>query len=506
MMTDRVEEINQAIIAALHRCEENKAVDLQSVLYANQKHILQEVSEQDRSFDYKNVWLKRIRSQAEKLKISISEKQPSWKFVEEHTQGKSDSNEVAAIAPTSTSTSTPSSVPSSSTNPPTLKSKLSKADKDSALKLYEQLDPAKCWILEATKRRASAEDVEPWSVESQMKKFVETLNYIHPALSFILDVDDLNWAGYFNTEELEELRDFGDPIIREPPSDLKAKFAEMESLKSALEAYKFAQGIEHHPIEQPLLAWLFQTLITTAKFFIPGAKTNTKGFLETDRLYYLWSLVNTIYHNSGIEALGMEKTSISNAAALNCKRKLSAVEEIERERIGRRLDTIYTASDLEFGGLEAGANRDYTKEFHDSKLKLPMVLRDMLCAIVKHRSSILRKAHVLGYNVNGNGITMMDVDMPKGYVTRVRRTNELLYPTSSDDYTGRMLSLLELAAIGKAIVDDTLDLCTNARVGLSVSGAGSTLVPPSFVTTAAQNSPSTSSSKNSSKNKKNRTD
>ncbi|KAI9494031.1 hypothetical protein BDB00DRAFT_762546, partial [Zychaea mexicana] len=265
-------------------------------------------------------------------------------------------------------------------------------------KLYEQLDPAKCWILEATKRRALAENVESWSVESKMKEFVDTLNYVHPALSFILDVDDLNWETYFNTDELEELRTFGDPIIRELPSELKTKFFEMESLKTALEAYQFGQGIHHHPIEQPLLAWLSQTLMNTAKFFIPGAKTNTKGFLETDRLYYLWSLVNTIYHHSAVEALGSLPAIRSNRSQTsqpaNSKRKLSAVDEIEREKIGRRLDTIYTASDLEFGGLEAAANRDNTKEIHDAKLRLPMFLRDMLSAIV-------RKAHVLGYNVNG---------------------------------------------------------------------------------------------------------
>ena len=118
--------------------------------------------------------------------------------------------------------------------------------------------------------------------------------------------------------------------------------------------------------------------MTTAKFFIPGASTNVENFLESDSFYYFWSMVNTIHHNSDIEALGQvcgyysidyiltcsvkskEKTSKSNAAAKNAKRKLSAVEEIEREMIGRRLD-----------------------------------------AICNDRPSLLRGVHVVGYNLNG---------------------------------------------------------------------------------------------------------
>ncbi|KAI9484624.1 hypothetical protein BDB00DRAFT_774549, partial [Zychaea mexicana] len=96
-----------------------------------------------------------------------------------------------------------------------------------------------------------------------------------------------------------------------------------------------------------------------------------------------------------------EKTSTFHAKILNSKRKLSAVDEIEREKIGRRLDTIYIGRGIELGGLEVGPTKDNTKEFEDSMLKLPFVFKDMLSEIVSRRPSLLHKAHILGYNING---------------------------------------------------------------------------------------------------------
>ncbi|KAI9496563.1 hypothetical protein BDB00DRAFT_757983, partial [Zychaea mexicana] len=293
------------------------------------------------------------------------------------------------------SSSSPSS--SSSSTCPTLKTKLSTIDRDKVLKVYDALirDENTCWVLKATKRQATLEKKTLWSVKRKMREFVATLTYVHPTLLFILDMSDLNWVNYFNKEELEELKSSGQPILRCIHDELKPKFEQIENLKSALDAYNFRRLIDHHPIEQPLLAWLSQTLMQTATFFTPGARTPTQNMLESDKLYYLWSLLSTIHRNSGIEALGKEKTSTFHAKILNSKRKLSAVDEIEREKIGRRLDTIYSGRGIELGVLEAGPTKDNTKEFEE------FVFKDMLSEIVSRRPSLLHKAHVLGYNING---------------------------------------------------------------------------------------------------------
>ena len=94
-------------------------------------------------------------------------------------------------------------------------------------------------------------------------------------------------------------------------------------------------------------------------------------------------------------------TSEANAAALNGKRKLSAVESTENKKMGRRTDTIYKASGIELGCLEIGDRLDSTKEMKDSMIKLPIVLKDMLRAIVQDMPSIINQTHILGYNING---------------------------------------------------------------------------------------------------------
>ena len=94
-------------------------------------------------------------------------------------------------------------------------------------------------------------------------------------------------------------------------------------------------------------------------------------------------------------------TSEANAAALNGKRKLSAVDATNKKKMGRRTDTIYKASGVELGCLEIGHQVDSTKEMKDSMIKLPIVLKDMLCAIVQDIPNIINQTHILGYNING---------------------------------------------------------------------------------------------------------
>ncbi|KAG2218355.1 hypothetical protein INT45_012974 [Circinella minor] len=459
------------------------------------------------NFDYKAIWIKDIQNCADNLEIQLDKAKPKWKDIDNLLNKKRQDDSSALVK--SRSTLTP--VASSSFSPPsssssacsTLKTNLSTDDRDRVLELYDTLikDEDNCWVLKATKRQAILKNMKPQSVEAKMRKFVATLTYVHPSMSFVLDTNDLNWVDYFSKEELEELKSSGQPVLRHIDDELKAKFEEIEKLNSALDAYNFGRLIDHHPIEQPLLAWLSQTLMQTAKFFIPGTRTPVQNMLESDKLYYLWSFLNTIYHNSNIEALGKEKTSISNANSLNAKRKLSATEEIVREKIGRRLDTIYIGSGVELGGLEAGPTRNNTKEFEDSMMKLPLVFKDMLSEIASRRPSLLYKAHVLGYNINGNSVRLIDADVPGGHIVRIRRTDELKYPSNNDDYILKIISLLEIASYGKTIIDDTYSLCCKTRVPPSFS-SNSSILPPSFVPDNANRTQSSNSSGSGNKSRK----
>ena len=67
-------------------------------------------------------------------------------------------------------------------------------------------------------------------MKSEEKKRLLIKLLCSPALSFILDTDDLNWRDFFNPEEIKELRNYGEPVLRRIPDCMKLKLEEMEAL------------------------------------------------------------------------------------------------------------------------------------------------------------------------------------------------------------------------------------------------------------------------------------
>ncbi|KAI7854742.1 hypothetical protein BDC45DRAFT_122785 [Circinella umbellata] len=228
-----------------------------------ESEIIQSALAADVNFDYQGVWAKNFQTCASELGIQLDNTKVSWKSIEKKLNDEREPNTSAPAE----SRSIPAPVASSSSSPsstcPSLKTKLSTIDREKVLKLYDALlqDESTCWVLKATKQQAITEERTPWSVERKMREFVATLTYVHPSLSFILDTDDLNWADYFDKEELNELKNSGQPILRRVHGELKPKFEQIEKLKSALDVYNYGRLIDHHPIEEPLLAWLSQTLM-----------------------------------------------------------------------------------------------------------------------------------------------------------------------------------------------------------------------------------------------------
>ncbi|KAG2222833.1 hypothetical protein INT45_000448 [Circinella minor] len=140
-----------------------------------------------------------------------------------------------------------------------------------------------------------------------------------------------------------------------------------------------------------------------------------------------------------------EKPSTANAAATDRKRKLSA-------------DTTYIGGDgVELGCLEIGKTNIQTKELMDGSIKMPVVMRDMLMELVEETTPLVNKLHILGYVIMGNKVSLLDMDIPDGYVTRIRRTKPATYPHSSKNFAVRFapfeqeISLSEAEAEGPVI-------------------------------------------------------
>ncbi|KAI9491027.1 hypothetical protein BDB00DRAFT_767784 [Zychaea mexicana] len=75
---------------------------------------------------------------------------------------------------------------------------------------------------------------------------------------------------------------------------------------------------------------------------------------------------------------------------------LSAIDPIERHKMGRRVDTVFASGPIELGCTEIGAKNDQTKTLTDRSLKMPLILRDMLLDVT-YAPALLKRSHVVAY-------------------------------------------------------------------------------------------------------------
>ena len=80
---------------------------------------------------------------------------------------------------------------------------------------------------------------------------------------------------------------------------------------------------------------------------------------------------------------------------------------------------------------------------------------------------------------------MLDMDSPKGYVSRIRHTKPIQYPTCSEDYVARIGPLIELAVIVKKKIEATLKVYQKTRIPLEVAKHNSFVLPPNPFSSAS---------------------
>ncbi|KAI9495029.1 hypothetical protein BDB00DRAFT_760860, partial [Zychaea mexicana] len=100
-----------------------------------------------------------------------------------------------------------------------------------------------------------------------------------------------------------------------------------------------------------------------------------------------------------------ELGSKANSKAQNFKRKLSAIEHVENIKTARKMDMIFASGEVEYRPLEIGQKFDLTKELRDSRLKLPIVMKDQLLSIYHTAPKLLHNIRILGYYINGISFT-----------------------------------------------------------------------------------------------------
>lgn len=69
--------------------------------------------------------------------------------------------------------------------------------------------------------------------------------------------------------------------------------------------------------------------------------------------------------------------------------------------MGHKMDTVYLSGKHELGCLEIGGCPDSTKSLKDGKIKMPIVLKDMLLSIIANTDTKPQDIHLVGYIING---------------------------------------------------------------------------------------------------------
>ncbi|CAO3674989.1 unnamed protein product [Rhizopus stolonifer] len=431
------------VCPVLLQLKRDNTVSIKEVISELEDFIITDYSPEKTLIGFKGTWLNRIGGCAKLLKLKLDKKYFSFKRIEQRISNTLDE------AANSTSTSTTSTTASTSSKKSELKVPFSDELKQTFVSNFHKLDIDHFWYLNSS-------EPSPISVEEKLFNYGLKCQYLHPIHSFVVDLGDLTLQEIFTEKELLEIQGFGNSLLVHPLDEaISPGLSKLGELNDIFEVHNYFRKLDYHPLLEHLVAWMAMSITSTSFNFLGNEPLNTS--LESDNLYRSWGFVNTICFYSKIETISKEKSSMANSKATNSKRKLSSIEEVSRKATGRKMDSIYVGAETELGVLEIGSRKnDDTKDLKDGYLKLPIVMKDMLKIIVDKYPAIKEKVNIVGYSIQDNRISYMNMDSPKGYITRIRRLKQLPYPTSSQDYTARMPALLTVAYNGFKTMNDTL--------------------------------------------------
>ncbi|KAG1054708.1 hypothetical protein G6F43_003301 [Rhizopus delemar] len=268
--------------------------------------------------------------------------------------------------------------------------KLKKEDKESISKMYAALKDDEMWTLSSGKK-----------VEKQMEAFSSIFPKEHPCHSLIMDPSDPIWIEYFSEEELEEIRNESAPEVATLPVELSEFLGTFEGLMELEELYEHACSFKFHPVEQPDLHWMHQSIMNALSLLF--CRYLAKERTESDLLKRVWSFIDTCFDMTDIVVANGERASRASSERMNVGRSLGAFDGIERKKVGTKVDLLFSIGQIELGALEAGPRsvRSSTKSVVELGMKCPKTLKDILVEMEQLAPSQLRKLKSSGFVVAG---------------------------------------------------------------------------------------------------------
>lgn len=170
-----------------------------------------------------------------------------------------------------------------------------------------------------------------------------------------------------------------------------------------------------------------------------------------------------------LEAAIGEPMNIASQKRKNQKRTISGIIPTVRKSMGHKCDNVFRtyqvkhSKGLEFGATEAKGNYDNSSDhLKDALYKLPRTLKDMLDDLIETKPELTGSLLTVGFIHSGLANTMLQVDGPTKYITRVTRHKTIEISNSIENFGATILPSMLSAWICAEIVNQVYQLFTSS--------------------------------------------
>ncbi|KAG1455819.1 hypothetical protein G6F55_006853 [Rhizopus delemar] len=332
-------------------------------------------------------------------------------------------------------------------------------DDDDLVKIFKDLDPNKRWRLSTGKY-----------VENELFIFGLQCQEDHPSKSLIINPGDLSYVEYgvFTKEELDEILNFEEKKLSLPPLHV-VKHMDKYNLKTAADirsALKKNHTFEDNPDKD--IDWINYTVYGLLREYESGnmKKHHSEIWYQT----HIWRMIEICFDKfEDLEAAIGESMSITSQKRKNQKRTISGMMPMVRKSMGHKCDSVFRtyqvkhSKGLEFGATEAKGNYDNSSDhLKDALYKLPRTLKDMLDDLIETKPELRGSLQTVGFIHSGLANTMLQVDRPTEYVTRVTRHKTIEISHSIENFGATILLSMLSAWICAEIVNQVFQLFTSS--------------------------------------------
>ncbi|OBZ81111.1 hypothetical protein A0J61_10840 [Choanephora cucurbitarum] len=314
-------------------------------------------------------------------------------------------------------------------------------------------------------------------VEDILYNYAIELDYErYAAHSFIIDLEDEDLKTRFTETQWKEISNSKSQV--DDPFSKKATkyFDKIASCGDFKTKYKVIKDEDFDPYEEQDEEWLQRSLLEFHSMYRQNIirRIADRGS-EKDLIVRLWRFFDNCFDSIDVET---RREVACVATKTNNTSSTPSQYQVQR---ATKPDLILTKNSVELG---SGENGRYTgsacndKEVNEKKLKNPKTMKNMLNVMIQNlkKKQLANELEVVGFCHFHLKAELSVMDVPGGYVCRLRRFEELKVPEDEASFCS-VFPLLSLALIAKNIVKKTLDVLEQDANATSYVARPSSQIP-----------------------------